>query len=371
MRRGILTNAKICYVSPLSIHSYRWIETFSRKGYDVSLITDSSYWVAPRPRSIPAYALPWLMKRNFLRHFIPNALNISRILKKIDPDLVHLHVQHWYSPVIIFGGFPFILTSWGDEVLLLKRINILEKGLAKISATKACMITVDAECLKERWREMGIPETKIKVIPFGVDVDIFNPAVDAHTLRKGLQIGEDDIVVISTRALYNNHYNIECLINAIPLILKSHKDIKFIIKGTGPLEDYLKSLVEKLNVSENVRFVGLVPYNEVARYLAASDIYVATSFIDSTSVSLLEAMACGLPPVVTDIPGNREWIENGVNGLLYAPKDHLQLAEMIVQLIENEPLRKRFGERCSEIIKREATWEKCVAEMENIYRSFL
>jgi glycosyltransferase involved in cell wall biosynthesis len=337
----------------------------------MSLITDSSYWVAPKPRSIPLFELPWLNKRNFLRYFIPNALKISRILKEIDPDLVHLHVQHWYSPVIIIGDFPFILTSWGDEVLLLKRINFLETGLAKISATKAGMITVDAECMKEKWRELGIPEYKIKVIPFGVDVDIFNPSVDAHALRKNLRIGENDIVVISTRALYNNHYNVECLIRAIPLILKSHRDAKFLIKGTGPLEGYLKSLVAKLNVSENVRFVGLVPYNEVARYLAASDIYVATSFIDSTSVSLLEAMACGLPPVVTDIPGNREWIENRVNGFLYTPKNHLQLADLIIQLIENKPLRKRFGDRCSEIIKQKATWKKCVAEMDNIYKSFL
>jgi glycosyltransferase involved in cell wall biosynthesis len=178
--------------------------------------------------------------------------------------------------------------------------------------------------------------------------------------------------MISTRPFYNNnHYNIECLIRAIPVIIESYGNAKFIIKGTGPLEGYLKRLVEKLNISKHVRFVGLVPYDEVAQYLCASDIYVSTCFVDSTSVSLLEAMACGLPPVVTDILGNREWIENGENGFLFPPKNPTALAEKVIQLIENQSLRKRFGERCFQIIKRRAIWEKCVSKMEAIYKSLL
>jgi glycosyltransferase involved in cell wall biosynthesis len=107
----------------------------------------------------------------------------------------------------------------------------------------------------------------------------------------------------------------------------------------------------------------------MAQYLTAANIYVSTSFIDSTSVSLLEAMACGIPPVTTDISGNREWIKNEVNGLLYQPRDHKALAEKITQLIENEDLRKQFGERSRQMIMERAKWEKCVSKMEAIYNS--
>ena len=366
-----MTKTKICYISPLSIHSYRWMEAFSQRGYNVYLITDSSCWVAPEPKFIPVYLLQTPSGTKFPRHAIPNMLKVIRILKKTNPDLVHLHVQHFYSLANILSKFPFVLTSWGLEVETLPHANFIQKSLGRIAATKASMVTVDAKCLQEIWIKMGIPENKINVIPFGVDMNIFNPNVDGSAIRRKLRIRKTDVAIISTRPFYNDHYNLECLIRAIPTILRIYNNVKFIIKGAGPLENYLKSLTRELNLSEHVRFVGLVPFHEVAQYLAAADIYVSTCFVDSTSVSLLEAMACGLPPVVTDIPGNREWIEDGENGFLFPPKNSTALAERVVQLIKNQSLRKGFGERCFQIIKRRATWEKCVSKMEAIYESIL
>jgi len=271
-------------------------------------------------------------------------------------------------PPIILEGLPFILTSWGKEVLRLPRSNIFDKGLARIVAQKASSITVDAECLKEIWVNLGVPETKIEVIPFGVDTNLFNPNVDGRSIRQQLKIEKEDIVAISTRALYNDsHYNSQCLLKAIPSVLRNHENVKFIIKGSGPLERYLRNLVKKLGVSEYVRFVGLVPHAEMAKYLAAADIYVSTCLVDTTSVSLLEAMACQLAPIVTDIPGNREWIKDGVNGFLYPPKNNSMLAEKIIHIVENPKLRRTFGRRCVRIIEKRAAWENCVSRMQAIY----
>lgn len=347
------------------------MEAFAKKDYDVSLITDSNAFVAPKPDLTPIYVLPTLNGTNAPYRLIPNFLEAIRILKKIDPDLVNLHVQHHYAPAIILARFPFILTSWGLEVLTLPESHFLIRNLAKFAARKALGIIVDAKFLKDIWVKMGIPESKIQVIPFGIDTHIFNPNVNGQTLRKELEIDKNDIVIISTRYFFNAHYNVECLIKAIPLILKKNENTKFIIKGEGPLENYLKKLTQKLNVSQNVRFVRFVPYDKIAQYLSAADIYVSTCFVDSTSVSLLEAMACGLAPVVTDIPGNREWIENGVNGFLFPPRNSEVLAQKIMQLVENQHLRRTFGEKCFQIIKQRATWEKCVSDMEVIYTSLL
>jgi len=321
---------------------------------------------------VPVYVLPKLTWINSAWRLAPNILTIMRFLKRIQPDLVHLHTQHFYSIPIILSGLPYILTSWGNEVLKLPRANWILKTLAKCAAMNARKITVDARCVKKTWIEVGVPKNRIEVILFGVDINVFNPNSKGQAVRKQLELEKNDIVVISTRGFYKNPpYNVECLIRAIPLILERHRNIKFIIKGAGPLEDYLKSLTRELDVFKHVRFVGLVPHNEVAHYLAAADIYVSTCFIDSTSVSLLEAMACGLAPVVTDIIGNREWIENGVNGFLFPPKDSKALAEKIIELVENESLRKSFGERCFRIIKQKATWKESLAKMESIYKSLL
>lgn len=366
-----MKRTKICYVSPLSIHSYRWIEAFSQKGYDTSLISDSNAWVAPEVTFIPFYPLSALTWTNFLLRLPSNYSTIIKILKRVNPDFVHLHAQHHYWLPIVRGGFPFVLTTWGAEVLKLPASSFLRRTIARSVGREAQMITVDALCLKDIWVSIGVPEEKVRVIPFGVDVNLFNPDVDGSPVRKNLQIGRDDVVVISTRPFYNAHYNVECLIRAIPLIIEKCENVKFIIKGVGPLENYLKRLARNLGVHEHVRFVGLISFHEVAQYMAAADIYVSTCFIDSTSVSLLEAMACGLSPVVTDIPGNREWIENGENGFLFPPKIPAALAEKVAQLIENHSLRRVFGERCWEIVRQRASWEKCVSQMEDVYRMLM
>jgi glycosyltransferase involved in cell wall biosynthesis len=324
--------------------------------------------MTPKLPSIPYYVLPTLDLYN-LERLAPNFLLITKILKKTNPDFVHLHTHHHYGLLLEMNRVPFILTSWGLEIFLLPHLSFLRRAMAKNVGLAARKITVDAECLRNMWGAMGIPEEKIEVIPFGVDPNLFNPNVDGRSVREELGVKEDDIIVISTRPLYNHHYNVECLVKAIPIVLKKHKNVKFIIKGVGPLKDYLRNLARNLKVYEHVRFVGLVPYGEIAKYLAASNIYVSTSFYDSTSVSLLEAMACGISPVTTDIPGNREWIQDECNGLLYKPQDHAALAERLIKLVEHEDLRKKFGETNRKIILERATWEKCVSKMEAVYQS--
>jgi len=277
-------------------------------------------------------------------------------------------VQHKYAPPVYASHIPYILHSWGLEVLELHNADIFRKVLAKEAAIKARKIIVDAKCMKQIWTSTGVPKHKIEVIPFGVDTNLFNPNTNGNQMRRKLGIRKNDIAIISTRPFFN-HYNIECLIKAISITTKKHENSRFIIKGKGPLERNIKKLAKTLHVEQYMRFTNPVPYEEMPQYLAAANIYVSTSFIDSTSVSLLEAMACGLPPITTDIPGNREWIKNETNGLLYPSKDPKALAEKITQLIENESQRKRFGERCHRIILEKAAWKRCVSKMETIYQS--
>lgn len=363
-------NNSICHISSVSIHSTRWIEAFHKKSYKVSLITDFQTWVPQKPRNVPIYVLPTLFVTNVQRRLIPNYLSIIKILNQIRPDLVHLHVLHHYAPAVTRSHIPYVLHSWGLEVLELHKMNIFRKILTRYAATRAKKIVVDAEVMKEIWISAGIPKNKVQVIPFGVDTNLFNPNVEGIMIRRKLGIRDTDVAIVSSRPFFP-HYDIACLIKAAPIIVEKHKNVKFIIKGKGPLEGSIKKLAKRLNVDSYVRFTNPVPYEEVSQYLAAADIYVSTSFTDSTSVSLLEAMACGLPIVTTNIVGNREWIKSNVNGLLYPPKDHRALAERITQLIEDEDLRRCFGGRSLQVIEDRATWKKCVSKMEAIYQSLI
>ncbi|GAI99033.1 unnamed protein product, partial [marine sediment metagenome] len=156
--------------------------------------------------------------------------------------------------------------------------------------------------------KLGANPGKIKLSFFGVDTGEFSPPHRSEGLRQRLGIS-DAPAVISTRGL-SLIYNVETLIKAIPLVLKEVPPAKFIVAGEGNQRNYLESLSQRLGVSDSVKFVGRIPHNEISQYLASSDVYVSTSLSDGVPNSLLEAMASGLAPVLTDIAANRLWIKD-------------------------------------------------------------
>jgi glycosyltransferase involved in cell wall biosynthesis len=118
--------------------------------------------------------------------------------------------------------------------------------------------------------------------------------------------------------------------------------------------------------SGHVRFVGAVPHDKIVDYLSAADIYVSTSFSDGTSASLLEAMACSLALVVTEISGNVEWIKDGVNGLLVSVGDSEGLAEKILLLASDYKLRRVLEGRAVETVKARVNWQENMQKLTRI-----
>ena len=104
-------------------------------------------------------------------------------------------------------------------------------------------------------------------------------------------------------------------------------------------------------------FKGQIAQNELEDILLKADIYISTSLSDSTSVSLLEAMASGLIPVVSNISGNREWVKEGGNGFLFPPGDYKALAQRTIWIIKEFNQTQRIRERNLKLIKEKALWE--------------
>jgi glycosyltransferase involved in cell wall biosynthesis len=165
-------------------------------------------------------------------------------------------------------------------------------------------------------------------------------------------------------------YNVSLLIRAIPIVLKEEPRTKFLIAGDGSEKKYLESEVENLNVSTSVQFLGRVAHQEMPNLLGQSDIYVSTSPYDGTSVSLLEALASGAFPIVTDIPANREWITNAENGFLIPIENENILAMRIVEAIRNKELLTKASEKNRMIIKDKAHWKENIIKMVNIYKGY-
>ena len=177
-------------------------------------------------------------------------------------------------------------------------------------------------------------------------------------------------VVFSNRSL-DSGYNVSLLIKAVPLVLKVISNVKFIIAETGAEKDRIEELAKILDIQKHTEFIGKIPREDMPQYLVSSTVFVSTSPREGASVSLLEAMACGTFPIVTDIPANREWIKNGENGLLFPVNDEKILASQIIRAINDKSLRENAKEVNIGIIKQRALWRNNIKKIEEYYERLL
>lgn len=178
----------------------------------------------------------------------------------------------------------------------------------------------------------GLRPESITRIYWGVDLDTFSPSGPTAELT-GLGVPTGSPAVLSLRA-HEELYRVGDLIEAWSDVHRHDSTAHLLLGNTGSLTESLRDRARELGLDETVHFIGRIPEGELGPLLRAVDLYVSTSPIDGTSVTLLQAMACRCPVLVTDSPGNRHWIDPQINGYLYPPTDSKELANLIVRALE-------------------------------------
>jgi len=370
---------KICYFGPaLSIHMQRWVKYFAERGHEVYLISFEDrkienvnvYDVGPRVHS-PYFST--------LLTFIFRIRRIKRLIKEIKPDILHGHFLTYHAFFAAASGFrPLVVSAWGSDVLVAPKSSFINKLIVKYTLKKSDIILTEAKVMKKEIERYG-NALNIKVIPWGVDIDMFNSTAGSNTDIKNLKrelLLDNSPVIISTRPFFPV-YNIETLVKAIPHVIMEEPDTRFILKGhesrggMEQLKERVIGLTRDLNVLESVRFVGKIEHKEMPKYLNAADIYVSTSLSDSCSISMLEAMACGLPVVVSDEPSNLEWIKDGYNGYIFPRKNYKKLAERLIMLLKDKEKRELFGKRNRKIIEAGGECNKNMEKVEQLYSDLI
>lgn len=359
---------RICYIADAgSIHTRRWVSYFALKGHQIHIITSrigDGY-----PEGVHLHLLTSLLPQHWKRAGYINALpwfvQARKLINRIKPDIIDAHYITINGYLGAFSGFhPLILTALGSDLLTDVKKGIHLRILTRYTLKKAEMVTCNSETVRGELIKFGVDPARISIIHQGIDTQKFSPQLDKKFKdRLGLREGP---VVISLRN-FKPVYNVEMLIRAIPSVLKHSPQVTFIIAGEGKQRGYLEKLATSLGCTVNIRFVGHITSDELPKYLASSDIYVSTSLSDSASLSLQEAMACEIAPVVTDLAGNREWITDGENGFLVSTNDTQSLANKIVYLLKNEEVAKKFGRLGRELIQERAEYEREMGQMEELY----
>jgi glycosyltransferase involved in cell wall biosynthesis len=335
-----------------SIHFARWVRYFAERGHQVHT------WSAEPP----AEDLP-----NFLRleprfHWRPLlypslASSVKKKLTEIGPDLVNAHfVPNYGFLAALAGRRPLVISTWGSDVLISPRKSFLHKWRAQWALSKAKLVTADARVSAVELLYLKVNKDNILVRPFGVPRMLFERG-EAKVFEK-----KKELTIFSCRQL-EKLYDVETLLLALKR-LKDKPNWRALILGTGSQRRALEKLGRKLGLQDRVSFLGQLPRADYERLMLSSDLYVSTALSDSTSVSLLEAMASKLACVVTEIPGNGEWIRVMENGLTFVPKQPKMLAFLLEKLADDFDLRIALANRAPEAVRQKGIWEENMAEVE-------
>ncbi|MFZ9848365.1 MAG: glycosyltransferase family 4 protein [Flavobacteriales bacterium] len=233
---------------------------------------------------------------------------IKEITLRFKPDVVHVHQLNVYSYYTVRAlkkiKIPLLLTAWGSDVLLLPHSNRLMKKMVQYNIKHADALTADAQFVAEEIKSLVPSNTKnILVANFGIGIEP--------------QIQEKENIIYSNR-LHKSLYRIDKVIDAFAKFSSTSagKNWKLVVAGSGENTAELITLKDKLQLGDKVQFVGWVNKEVNASWYAKAKIFVSIPESDATAISLLEAMACSCLPVLSDLPANKEWINDGENGLI-------------------------------------------------------
>ena len=232
-----------------------------------------------------------------------------------------------------------------------------ERWLARYTDVLITINTEDYEIAKK------FKVNRIEYVPgVGIDTDKFkNIEVNRTEKRESLGVSEDDFMIISVGEL-NKNKNHQVIIRAIAKL--RNEKIKYVLCGQGPLETELRELAKELDVENQVKFLGF--RKDVPDLMKVADLFAFPSYREGLSLSLMEAMASGLPVVCSEIRGNTDLIEDGKGGYLVEPSDVEGFAKYIKELIEDSRLKSELGGFNLEKIEHYSI-ENVLCEMEEIY----
>ena len=234
----------------------------------------------------------------------------------------------------------------------------VEKWLARYTDA---LITINQEDYVLAKRKMKLRNGgKVYYVPgVGVDVEKFSKAtVDKANKRKELGIPEDAVLLLSVGEL-NNNKNHETIIRSI-----ADMNVYYIIAGQGELQRHLENLIDAQNLQDRVKLLGF--RRDVKELYEAADIFVFPSFREGLPLSLMEAMASGLPCVASRIRGNTDLLENTEGGFLCDPLNASEFAEKLRVLTTNTALREKMG-RTNRVTIQNFSTETVIREMQKIY----
>ena len=296
----------------------------------------------------------------------------NKALRKIhnnNYDIIHIH-NMYVDGISLFGikgKFKRILTNHSSGFIRRHKSIIHNNIFKKMFSEYDSVISPSIEI--QEMSKTFIHENKSHFIPNGVSIDKYKPG--RALLSKNIEdnIGGKLVIFTSRRLVEKN--GILYLLKSIPILLKTNNNFIVLIAGDGPEKERYKAFINANSLENSIFLLGNIQNDEIVNYYNRSDIFVLPSLMEATSISCLEAMACGLPIIGTNVGGIPFLVKNNINGFIINPANEFEIARYLHILIHDIEMRKAFAKKSIEIVKENFTWDNIAQKTIDLYKSIL
>ncbi len=346
---------RILFLGPASSwHVTRWALRFREMGHEVTLASMHRVPVEVREITVPLVSNP-TDGATSPAVLLAAALRARRLVAELRPDVGLAYYMTSYGLVAALSGMrPYVGAAAGGDVLVdafdppLRRV--VNRVVLALALGRCSGMLCWAPHVADRLSDLGFPRERILVRPRGVDLEEFAyrpPSADpARPLR-----------IFSIR-LFKPLYRVETLAEALVDLGRRGVAFEATLAGWGPDRERIETIVREGGVGDRVDFPGKIPPARVPAAMAAADVYVSTSSTDGASAALFEALAVGLFPVVSDIPANRAFLEEGKTGLFFPVGDAARLADHLAALAADRERIVRGVEAARDLVREQLDYDR-------------
>ena len=293
------------------------------------------------------------------------AWKLARVVKRLEPDVIHAHDPHGIAMASLALSLGSSSLKVEPAFIASRRVDfhLNKNSFSRWKHRQVDCFVAASEAIRQMLIADGVPPDRTVTVHEGIDLDhvLAAPVVNVH---EAFWLPHGSPVVGNVAALVP-HKGQRHLIEAAHLVVQQVPDARFVILGEGELRDHLERQIREYHLEKHVLLPGF--RTDVLGCIKGFDIFVMSSVTEGLGTSLLDAMACARPLVATSAGGIPEVVEDGVNGLLVAPRDHHAMAQAIVRLLSDSGLRQHMGAAGFARLRDRFTVEKMVAETAALY----
>ncbi len=297
------------------------------------------------------------------------AWRMASVLQERCVDVVH---AHQYTP-FFYAALACVLTGFRPRLILTEHgrhfpdiVSPLRRMVNRLIMDRLAD-AVNAVChfsARSLARVDGFSGGRIQVIENGIDVAQYRPSHDRSALRRKLGLTPDRRYVANVARLHPVKDQ-ATLVRAFSMVAATHAEVDLLLVGDGPERGRLQALVTEMGLVTRVNFLGV--RSDVPDILRAADLFALTSVSEAASLTLLEAMAAGLPVVVTDVGGNPEIVRDGQEGLLVPRGDAEKTAAALLRLLRNPNEAESLGQAGARRVQERYRLERTIESYGELY----